>query len=134
VTVVVDASAVVALVSQAAGSGPWVRHTIASEALAAPELVLFEAANLLRRLPLHGDRDDASASRAHRELLALTIERYPYPFVAQRAWQLRGNLTMFDAAYVALAELLDVPLVTLDGRLSRATGPGCTFLAYPGED
>jgi predicted nucleic acid-binding protein len=134
VTFVVDASAAVALVSQAVGTGPWVRRAVAAEALAAPELMLFEAANLLRRLVLRGGRDAASASLAHADLLAMSVERYPYSFMARRAWQLRDNLTLFDASYVALAELLDAPLVTLDARLARATGPRCAFLVYSGTD
>jgi predicted nucleic acid-binding protein len=67
-------------------------------------------------------------------LLALAVERYPYSFMARRAWQLRDNLTVFDASHVALAELLDAPLVTLDASLARATGPRCEFLVYPGTD
>jgi predicted nucleic acid-binding protein len=134
VTVVLDASAVVALLTQACGPGPWVKRTIQGEPLACPELMLFEAANLLRRLILRGERDAASASLAHVDLLGLPVERYPYSFVARRAWQLRDNLTVFDGAYVALAELLDAPLVTLDRRLAAATGPRCEILVYPGDD
>jgi predicted nucleic acid-binding protein len=96
--------------------------------------MMFEAANLLRRLILRGERDAASASRAHADLLGLPVERYPYDFVARRAWQLRDNLTMFDASYVALAEMLDAPLVTLDRRLATASGPRCQVVSYPGND
>jgi predicted nucleic acid-binding protein len=131
---VVDASAAVALVSQAVGTGPWVRRAVANEALAAPELMLFEAADLLRRLVVRGGRDGASASLAHADLLAMPIERYPYWFISRRTWQLRDNLPLFDASYVALAELLDAPLITLDASLARATGPRCEFLVYPGTD
>jgi predicted nucleic acid-binding protein len=134
VTVVIDASAAIALVSEAVGSGPWVKHVIVGEALAAPELVLFEAASLLRRLVLRGERNEASARLAHNDLLALPVDRYPYSLVAPRAWQLRSDLTIFQAAHVALAELLEAPLVTLDVRLARANGPRCEVVAYPGED
>jgi predicted nucleic acid-binding protein len=134
VSVVIDASAAIALVAETAGSGEWVRRTLADQPLAAPELMMFEAANLLRRLTLRGERDGASAAAAHADLLDLAVERYPYAFMAQRAWQLRDNLTLFDASYVALAEYLDAPLVTLDTRLARATGPRCEFLVYPDTD
>jgi predicted nucleic acid-binding protein len=134
VTIVVDGSAAVALVTQAVGPGPWVKRYVATEPLAAPELMLFEAANLLRRLVLRGERDHSSASAAHADLLAMAVERYPYTFMAQRAWRLRGSLTLFDASYVALAELLEAPLVTLDTRLTRAAGPRCEIVAYPGDD
>ena len=133
-TVVLDASATVASLTEATGPGPWVKRTIEGEALAAPELMLFEAANLLRRIVLRGERDAASSSLAHADLLNLPVERYPYAFVARRAWEWRHNLTMFDASYVALAELLDAPLVTLDRRLAAAPGPRCEILAYPGDD
>lgn len=55
----------------------------------------------------------------------------PYLVAAERAWELRQNLTAYDASYVALAELLAVPLVTLDARVARATGPQCAVLAPP---
>jgi predicted nucleic acid-binding protein len=134
VTLVLDASASVAYLTEATGAGPWVKRTIQGEALAAPELMLFEAANLLRRVVVRGERDAASASMAHADLLNLPVERFAYAFVARRAWELRHTLTMFDAAYVALAELLEAPLVTLDRRLLSATGPRCQIVAYPGDD
>lgn len=71
------------------------------------------------------DRDQAA--QAHADLLDLSIEMWPYEPLAQRAWELRGNLSIYDAAYVALAELLDVTLVTLDRRMASAPGPRCVM-------
>lgn len=61
-------------------------------------------------------------------LLRLDIELFPFEPIAARIWQLRHNLTCYDAWYVAVAETLGLPLATLDGRLSRAPGPTCRFL------
>jgi predicted nucleic acid-binding protein len=86
-----------------------------------------EAANVLRRAALAGDLSQDVASLAHHDLLRLRVELFPYDVVADRAWQLRATVTVYDACYVALAEQLDVPLATLDGRLTRASGPTCAF-------
>ena len=72
-----------------------------------------------------------AASLAHADLLALRIELFPYAPFASRVWELRDNVTCYDAWYVALAETLDAPLATLDVRLSRATGPRCRFQLPP---
>ncbi|MGH9068763.1 MAG: type II toxin-antitoxin system VapC family toxin [Acidimicrobiales bacterium] len=73
-----------------------------------------------------------SAALAHQELLALPIELFPYGPLAPRIWELRDNLSAYDAWYVALAELLGTDLATLDIRLARAPGPRCGFLTPPG--
>ena len=65
---------------------------------------------------------------AHHDLLGLRVELFAYEPFGPRAWELRGNLTTYDAWYVALAEDLGSPLATLDRRLSRAAGPRCGFL------
>ena len=64
-------------------------------------------------------------------LLQLDLELFPYAPYARRVWDLRGNLTSYDAWYVALAEALDCPLLTLDQRLSRAVGPVCDVIVPP---
>jgi len=67
------------------------------------------------------------ASLAHDELLALPLQLWPYDAVAGRAWELRESLTVYEASYVALAELLDADVVTLGQRLARASEPRCTI-------
>jgi predicted nucleic acid-binding protein len=62
---------------------------------------------------------------ARDDLRSLPIRRVPHPPLLERCWELRANLTTYDAAYVALAELIDAPLVTLDARLAEAPGPTC---------
>ena len=93
------------------------------QALAAPAHAPFEAANVLRRLEAMGELDRSAASLAHDDLQALPIDVFPFEAVASRAWALRHNATIYDAAYLALAEILDVALVTLDTQLSTTDSP-----------
>jgi predicted nucleic acid-binding protein len=127
---VLDASAAVALLTDAGPAGSWVAKTVAAAKLFAPELMPFEAANILRRHVLAGLLEPGEASLAHADLLALPVTRFTYPTLADRTWHLRANLTSYDAAYVALAEALPAPLVTLDAKISRAPGPRCEVLVY----
>lgn len=125
---VLDASALVAVLTDADGAGAAVADALAGNALAAPELLPFEAANVLRRLELSGLLAAETAALAHRDLLDLAVQLWPYATVAAGAWRLRGGLTLYDAAYVALAAQVDVPLVTLDQRLARTASTACTVL------
>jgi len=88
----------------------------------------MEVANILRRTIHSGELSRDLASLAHVDLLDLRVAFFPYAPLASRAWELHGNLTLYDGWYVALAEHLEAPLVTLDARLSRAPGPRCEFL------
>ena len=130
-TVVVDASALVAALLNDGPHGHWAAQQLRSDDLAAPHLVLVEAANILRRATRAGALSDDSGTLAHEALLQLRIALFPYEPVARRVWELRANLTAYDAWYVALAEDLDAALVTLDGRLARSTGPECEFRLPP---
>lgn len=128
--IVLDASAAVALLADSGPAGRWVEATVRGAHLLAPELMPFEAGNILRRHALAGILDPSAATLAHTDLVALPVDLYPYVGLAERAWELRANLTMYDAAYIALAELTTTPLVTLDVRLSSAPGTRCRILAY----
>ena len=127
-TLVVDASVVVAALIDSGAEGTWAEHLLASESLAAPHLMPVEAANILRLAALAGDISQDSASLAHADLLALPVELFPYEPFALRVWDLRGGVTAYDAWYVAIAESLDLTLATLDRRLTRANGPRCQFI------
>lgn len=72
-----------------------------------------------------------NAATVHGQLARTDVELYPYSIVAERAWELRENVTPYDAGYVALAELLDCPLATLDRRLVRSPGPTCPMRLGP---
>ncbi len=98
---------------------------------AAPHLMPVEAANILRRAALAGDISADVASLAHAGLLDLRVEFFSYQPCAARVWELRDNVTCYDGWYVVVAELLDAPLATLDGRLATSTGPRCQFLLPP---
>ena len=98
-----------------------------------PELVLVESSNVIRRLELVGDITDSVATTTHRNLVRLDVRLYPFTPFADRIWELRNNLTAYDAWYVALAEVSGCPLVTLDLRLSRASGPRCEIATSEGD-
>ncbi|MDE0348264.1 MAG: type II toxin-antitoxin system VapC family toxin [Gammaproteobacteria bacterium] len=97
----------------------WAEAALAPGALAAPELAVAEASNILRRLGRAGEVSRLEATGSHADLLRLDIDLQPYRPFAERIWELRGNLTSYDAWYVAMAEALECPLVTLDRRLAR---------------
>ena len=128
-TVVIDASALVAALVDSGSEGDWADGVTASGPLLAPELILVETANTLRRLEASGTITPLEATSAFRDLLRLELELLPFPPFAERVWELRGNLTSYDAWYVAIAEAFECPLATLDRRLSHAVGPTCAFLA-----
>jgi predicted nucleic acid-binding protein len=131
-TLVVDASVVAALVD-GGDLGQWAEDVLLSgRPLAAPYLLPLEAANVLRRAVLGGEISADFASLAHADMRALRVELFPYDAVASRAWELRDNLSLYDAWYVALAELLDTELATLDGRLTQAPDTKCGFMVPQG--
>lgn len=126
-TLVIDAGVVVAALIDDGPDGRWAESMLAAGPLAAPHLMLVEAANILRRSSLAGVISPDSAQLAHADLLKLRVVLFGYEPVAERVWELRGAITSYDACYVALAEALDAPLATADLRLSRAPGPHCVF-------
>jgi len=127
-TLVADASFVVSALTELEADGQWAREVLVQEAVAAPHLLLAETANVLRVAIRTGRLTEAGASRAYVDLLRIPITLYDYEDFAARIWELRNNVTTYDAWYVALAEALDVPLATLDLRLARAPGARCSFL------
>ncbi|MXZ96354.1 MAG: type II toxin-antitoxin system VapC family toxin [Acidimicrobiaceae bacterium] len=130
---VVDASVLVGALTDSGREGRWCKQALERAPAAAPELALAEATNILRRLELSRSISHLEATAAHRDLLRLAIELYPFAPFAGRVWELRENLTVYDAWYVALAEVLEWPLVTLDRRLTRADGPQCEMIVPPAE-
>ena len=133
-TLVIDASLAVAALVNNGAEGRWAEGVLTRDSLAAPHLLMVEAANILRRSALSGAISAEQASLAHSDLLDLRIELFPYAPFASRIWDLRENVTCYDAWYVAVAEALNVPLATLDARLAKAPGPRCPFIvnAPPG--
>jgi predicted nucleic acid-binding protein len=125
--IVVDASAALAALLNA---GPG-RRALAHEQLHAPHLIDSEVANALRRASAARRLDAGVAWAALDAWRRLGMTRYPAHGLLDRIWELRGNLSAYDATYVALAERLDCSLLTADGRLGRAPGIGCPVTVVP---
>ena len=132
---VVDASALIAVLLDPSDAAGQVGALLASRPLHAPAILPFEVANVLRRHRAAGIVDPSEAAAAHRLMVRLPVEYWPYEVLADRVWALTGALTAYDAAYVALAELLGATLVTADRRLARVPGLRCDVVTvHPGEN
>jgi predicted nucleic acid-binding protein len=125
---VIDASVVVAALIDSGPHGDWAEEVLASGLLQAPELVHAEATNTLRRLERAKLITTPEANAAQDDLMQLDIELFPFEPFAARIWELRHNITSYEAWYVAIAEALKLPLATLDEALSKSNGVVCKFL------
>lgn len=123
--IVVDASVLAPALADDGADGEHARQRLRGERLAAPELVDLEVASVLRRLCLTGRLPLRRAVLAMSDLLALPVRRVSHRALLARCWELRDNLTVYDACYVTLAEQLNVTLVTADARLAGAPGLRC---------
>ena len=123
--ITVDASVVAVALADDGHDGDHARARLRGERLTAPELVDLEVTSVWRRQVREGAIDARRAALALADLAALPLRRASHRPLLARCWELRDNLTIYDASYVALAEALDVTLLTGDGRLARATGPRC---------
>jgi predicted nucleic acid-binding protein len=130
VSVVVDASVLVAALIDEGPHGAWAEGVIASGPVNAPQLVYAETANVLRRLERAQKIAAGEANEAFNDLLRLQMDLFPFEPFAERIWQLRHNVTTYDAWYVAVAEALNMPFATLDDALVDSSGPKCKFLTY----
>jgi predicted nucleic acid-binding protein len=128
---VLDASAVVALLTDGGPAGRRVAERTVGAALLAPTVLPYEVVNVLRRLvrtgTVHVDQGTALAGIVGR----LPIELWPFAVVADDVWRWRDRLSGYDAAYVAVARRADAPLLTLDERLARAAGPDARIEVLP---
>lgn len=125
---VIDASVLVAAIIDTGSQGAWAESVLIRGPLHAPALVRAEATNVLRRLERAREISTAEANAAHEDLMQLRLELFEFDPLGERVWELRHNLSSYDAWYVALAEALDLPLATLDRRLASAPGVNCDFL------
>ena len=122
---VVDASVLATALGDDGSDGDLARSRLRDQQLAAPELIDLEVVSVLRRELAAGRLDVRRAQLALDDLLDLPIRRAPHVPLLLRCWDLRDNLTIYDAAYVALAEALGSTLLTADTRLAGAPGLRC---------
>ncbi len=121
--IVVDASAALEVLLRTPAAASVERLLFApGQTLHAPHLIDIEVAQVLRRYAIKGQLSAARCREALADLADLPLAKYPHDFLLARIWELRDNLTAYDAAYVALAEALDAPLLTRDRRLAFASG------------
>jgi len=125
--IVVDASAVVAALLHA---GP-ARQCLRDQSLQAPHLLDLEVVSVLRRLNLQGSLASEKADACLFAFRSLGVHRFASLGLLERIWELRANLSAYDASYIALAEALGCPLLTADRRLATAPGPACAIQLVP---
>jgi predicted nucleic acid-binding protein len=125
IVLVIDASVLAPALTDDGPDGDKARARLKGNALAAPELIDLETSSVIRRQLSVGALDARRAELALTDLIDLPLRRAPHRPLLARCWELRANLTVYDAVYVALAELLDVVLLTADARLANAPGLRC---------
>jgi predicted nucleic acid-binding protein len=131
---VVDTSAVIAALVGRPPDERLVDRLSVDGDLQAPHLLDVELLHGLRRLVMGGQLSEDRAADARGDFADLAIARYDHVVLADRTWELRHNLSAYDATFVALAELLDVPLVTCDARLASAPGNRAAVELYAGAE
>jgi predicted nucleic acid-binding protein len=119
---VLDASVVVEYLAGGEHAQPIRERLLHADELWAPQLVDAEVGHVLRRAERAGELSATRAAAALEDLAELPLRRVGHVALLQRAWALRANVSFYDGLYIALAELLHMPLVTLDGRIRRAPG------------
>lgn len=126
--IVIDASVLANAIGDDHEAGRQARELLRGGGdLAAPDLVDVETTAVFRRRWLTGTMTDGRFEQAINDLSNMPIARYPTRSLVHRAFELRANVSAYDACYVALAEALEWPLYTADARLARAPGPRCTI-------
>ena len=123
--IVVDASVLAPALADDDDDGDRARSRLNGERLAAPELVDLEVLSVVRRAMRAGRLSERRARQALDDLVVLPLRRVPHLPLVDRIWELRDNLTPYDAAYVALAEAIGAVLLTTDGKLAKAPAIRC---------
>lgn len=130
---VIDASVVVAAMTDGGEVGEWAHECLATNSLSAPHLLPVEIASALRRLVGAGALAVQDARRLVQQAGLLDVDLYPFSPFSDRVWALRDTMTAYDAWYVAVAEAHESPLATLDLRLVNAPGTRCDFVTPAGD-
>ena len=130
--IVIDASVVVAALTSSDTRGQWAEEQLlTATSLLAPDIIHTEVTHVLRRLEHTEAIDTTAASLAFNDLRQLPIDTVPFAAISGQMWELRHNLSAYDAAYAATAQVLNAPLATLDVRLANAPGTTCEFALPP---
>lgn len=127
---VIDASVLAVALINDGPDGDALRQRLRGEQLAAPALIDLEVVLVWRGMARGGHLDAQRVGLALDDLRDLPVQRVEHTPLLPRCWELRDNLTVYDAAYVALAEALQAPLLTGDRRLAKATGPRCVIEVF----
>lgn len=130
---VVDASAVLEVLLQTDRARAVEERLFSGVVLHAPHLLDLEVTQVLRRYERSGQISRERGGQALRHYLDFRLERYPHHLFLTRVWDLRHNATAYDAVYLALAEALDVPLLTTDRKLADVPGHGARVEVVGGE-
>ncbi len=123
--IVADASVLAAALIDEGAPGALARERLLADAVGVPELADVEVLSVLRRQVLGGRLTATRGGVALQDYTDLALDRYPHLVLLAGAWRVRDNVSAYHAQYVALAELLDVTLLTADGRLARAPRLPC---------
>jgi predicted nucleic acid-binding protein len=127
---VIDTSALIEVLT-GKDPDPKLRQRVLLGDLAAPELLDPESSHVLRKLASKGDIIESEAGEVLKDIRDMPIARSPHRPLMDRAWELRKAVATYDAYFVALAEQLDVPLITCDGKLARSHGHSAKIELYP---
>ena len=121
--IVVDASTLLeVLLRTSAAAAVWDRLFSTEQTLHAPHLIDIEVTQVLRRYAAGGRVEPGRCRDALDDLVDFPLDRYPHDLLLRRVWELRHNITAYDAVYVALAEALNAPLLARDRRIAAAAG------------
>ena len=123
---VVDASVLAPAVADAGADGDRIRDRLRGKLVAGPDLLRVETISVVRRHVRLGGLTEEQGAASVEDLLDFPIRVFPTAPLLRRVWELRTNLTSYDACYVALAEAIDAPLLTADRRLANAPAHRCT--------
>ncbi len=123
--IVVDASVIAPALADDGADGDRARARLRGERIVVPEILHLEVVSVLRKAASAGLLDERRATQALADLADLACERVGHRPLLARIWELRSNVTPYDAAYVALAETVEATLLTADSRLARAPGTRC---------
>lgn len=131
ITLVLDASVAIELFARDRDPDPELRRRVLTGAAAAPEMMDLEVCNVVRKMVLRGEARRGDATEMIRDIRDAPVLRVGHRHLVDRVWELRDDVTAYDASYIALAEAVGVPLLTCDTRISRAGGHRAQVEVYP---